>query len=90
MWWAACYSAWNGVPKLLEQWKLAGRNASFNGWGFILLELIAITTLITLIQFHRLSGFSRLALRLGASLVIAAVGTAAFALLLGVTQIGVR
>ena len=33
LWWAACYSAWSGLPKFHEQWKAAGANASLNGWS---------------------------------------------------------
>ncbi len=90
MWWTACYSAWNGIPKLASQWKMAGANRTFNGWGFTLLELIAIATLYSLFQFRGLSGFVRLAARISTSLVLAAAGTAAFALLLSITQVGVR
>lgn len=90
MWWTACYSAWNGVPKLAAQWKMAGANRSFNGWGFILLEAIAIATLCVLFQFRGLAGFARMAARIATSLVLAAAGTAAFALILSVTQTGVR
>jgi len=35
LWWTACYSAWYGIPKLAEQWKAAGANASFNGWSLL-------------------------------------------------------
>ena len=90
MWWTACYSAWNGVPKLAAQWKMAGANRSFNGWGLILLEAIAIATLCVLFQFRGLAGFARMAARIATSLVLAAAGTAAFALILSVTQTGVR
>jgi len=90
MWWTACYSAWNGVPKLAAQWRMAGANRSFNGWGFILLEAIAIATLFSVLQFRGLSGFVRLASRVASSLVLAAACTAAFALILSVAQIGVR
>lgn len=90
MWWTACYSAWNGIPKLAAQWKMAGANRTFNGWGFIFLEAIAIATLYTLFQFHGLSRFVRFATRIAISLALAVAGTAACALVLSITQIGVR
>ena len=90
MWWTACYSAWTGVPKLAAQWKMAASNRSFNGWGFILLELLAITTLYIGFQFRGLSAPTRTAARIITSLVLAAAGTMAFAVILSVTQTGVR
>ncbi len=90
MWWTACYSAWTGIPKLAAQWRMAGANRTFNGWGFIILEAIAIATLLSLFPFRGLSGLFRLGARVAASLVLAAVTTAIFALILSVTQIGVR
>ena len=58
MWWTACYSAWNGIPKLAQQWRDAGVRASLNGWGFILLEASVIVILTSLIKMRRFSGFS--------------------------------
>ena len=90
MWWTACYSAWTGVPKLAAQWKMAAANRAFNGWGFILLELLAITTLCIVFQFRGLSAPTRTAARIITALVLAAAGTMAFAVILSVTQTGVR
>ncbi len=90
MWWTACYSAWNGIPKLAHQWQQAGVRASLNGWSFLLLESTAIATLISLIKLRQLSGITRYAGRVGASLLITALVTAAFTLFLGWTQIGTR
>jgi hypothetical protein len=90
MWWTACYSAWSGIPKLAGQRRMAGANASFNGWGFILLEISALATFYSLIQFRRVSRFPRLAARITISLILMAAGTTAFALLLSMAQIGVR
>jgi hypothetical protein len=90
MWWTACYSAWNGIPKLAQQWQQAGVHASVNGWSFLLLEAAAIVTLIRLIKLRQLSGLVRYAIRTGVSLLIAVVVTGAFALFLSWTQIGTR
>lgn len=90
MWWTACYSAWNGIPKLAERWKMAGARASAYGWSFLLLEAVVILTLFSVFRFNQLSGFLRLAARLGLALLITAPVTAAFALFLSLTQIGVR
>jgi hypothetical protein len=83
MWWTACYSAWNGIPKLAERWKMAGARASAYGWSFLLLEAVVILTLFSVFRL-------RLAARLGLALLITAPVTAAFALFLSLTQIGVR
>ena len=49
LWWTACYSAWYGIPKLAEQWKAAGSNASFNGWTLIVLDAGAVALFFSLI-----------------------------------------
>ncbi len=90
MWWTACYSAWNGIPKLAQQWRDAGVHASLYGWGFLLLEVSAILTLTSVLQMRQLSGAARYIARIGASLLIAVPVTAAFALFLSWTQIGTR
>ncbi len=90
MWWAACYSAWNGIPKLAHQWQQAGVHASLNGWSFIVMETATVIMLGSVMRLRSLSGFTRNLIRFGASLVLAAVGTATFALVLSLTQIGVR
>lgn len=90
MWWTACYSAWNGIPKLAQQWRDAGVRASLNGWGFILLQAAVIVILTSMIKMRRFSGVLSYAMRIGASLLITVPFTAAFALFLGWTQIGTR
>ena len=84
LWWTACYSAWYGIPKLAEQWKLAGSNASFNGWSFIALEAATIALLFGLISLRsiELSGFFRNGVRFALSLTLTIAGTGAFALAL--------
>ncbi|HKV81518.1 MAG TPA: hypothetical protein VJP02_25450 [Candidatus Sulfotelmatobacter sp.] len=84
LWWTACYSAWYGVPKLAEQWKLAGSNASFNGWSFIAFEAATIALLFCLIRLRSIerSGFFRNGARLVLSLTFSIAGTGAFALAL--------
>jgi hypothetical protein len=80
LWWTACYSAWNGIPKLAEQWKAAGSRASFNGWSFIVLEIASITIIFALIRL-RLADmpiFFKNALRLVLSLAVTIAGTGLF------------
>lgn len=84
LWWAACYSAWSGLPKFHEQWKAAGANASLNGWSAIVLELASLILIYTAIRLHKVT-FSRLlrtTLRVAASLTITIVGTGLLALAL--------
>ena len=92
LWWTACYSAWYGVPKLAEQWKLAGSNASFNGWSFIAFEAATIAVLFTLINLRsiELSGFFKNGARFALSLTFSIVGTGAFALALSWLKQGVH
>lgn len=78
LWWAACYSAWAGIPRLTEQWRRAGSRASFFGWSVIVLELFSVAAIFSLIH-QRAAGLSRNALRLVFSLVITIAGTALFA-----------
>jgi hypothetical protein len=92
MWWAACYSAWNGIPKLAEQWRQAGTHASFYLWGFIILQVVIVATLCRLIKLRdsEISGFLKFAARLGLAFLIVLPATAGFALLLSWAQIGTR
>ena len=92
LWWTACYSAWYGVPKLAEQWKLAGSNASFNGWSFIAFEAATIALLFGLIRLRstELSGFFRGGARLALSLAFSIAGTSAFALALSWFKQGIH
>lgn len=90
MWWTACYSAWNGIPKLAQQWHDAGVRASLNGWGVILLQAAVIVILTSLLKMRSFSGVLSYAARIGASLLITVPLTTAFALFLGWTQIGTR
>jgi glucan phosphoethanolaminetransferase (alkaline phosphatase superfamily) len=84
LWWAACYSAWSGLPKFHEQWKAAGANASLNGWSAIVLELASLILVYTVIRLHRLtfSNLLRTALRVAASLTITIFATGLLALAL--------
>ena len=84
LWWTACYSAWNGIPKLAEQWKAAGTHASFNGWSVILLELASIALLFSTMRkvFSGTSKFLASASRLTLALLATIAGTGLFALAL--------
>lgn len=92
LWWTACYSAWYGVPKLAEQWKLAGSNASFNGWSFIAFEAATITLLFGLISLRSIqpSGFFRSGARLALSFTFSIAGTGAFALAISWLKQGIH
>ncbi len=82
LWWTAYYSAWSSIRKMPEQSKVASANASFNGWSFLLLEVVAIAVLFSLIRQRSgsSSGVVTSGVRLVASLFIAAAATAVFAL----------
>ena len=83
LWWAACYSAWSGIPKFAERWKTAGARASFYGWSVIVLEFSTLAVLYTAIRLGQLNSSSfRTGLRLLASLTITIVGTGLLALAL--------
>jgi hypothetical protein len=84
LWWAACYSAWSGLPKFHEQWKAAGANASLNGWSVIVLELASLILVYTAIPLRKVtfSSLLRTTLRIAASLTITIVGTGLLALAL--------
>ena len=75
LWWTACYSAWSGIPKLVEQWRAAGTRASIYGWSVITLDAASIAILSTVIRL-------RYGVRVLASLVITIGGTAVLALAL--------
>jgi hypothetical protein len=81
LWWTACYSAWNGIPKLAEQWRAAGANASFNGWILIVLDATSVAVFFSLITLRStsLSGFFKNGVRLAASLTTTILGTALLA-----------
>jgi hypothetical protein len=81
LWWTACYSAWNGIPKLADQWKAAGSRASFNGWSFIVLEIASMTIIFALIRLRlaNLPIFFKNAVRLVLSLALTIAGTGFFA-----------
>ena len=92
LWWTASYSAWSSIPKMVEQSKLASANASFNGWSFLLLEVVAIAVLFSLIR-QPANSPSRVftsGVRLIASLFIAAASTAVFALVLSWLKQGIQ
>ena len=92
LWWTACYSAWNGIPKLAEQWKAAGANASFNGWSLIALDAASVAIFFSLITLRstNLSGFFKNGARLAASLATTIAGTALFALALSWFKQGIH
>jgi Na+/phosphate symporter len=81
LWWAAKYSAFTGIPKLAAQWQTARAHAAFNGWSFIVLEVVSFLLIYIAIRSRQTHLF-RNALRLLASLVITMVGTGLFALAL--------
>jgi hypothetical protein len=84
LWWAACYSAWSGIPKMAAQWQAAGARATFNGWSFSVLDLASVVVLYTAIRLRQVN-FStafRTALRVAVSLTITIVGTGLLALAL--------
>lgn len=82
LWWTACYSAWSGIPKMAAQWRAAGTNASFNGWGFLVLEVAAIAVLFSVITLRSATGVFQNALRLVASLTLAIASTTVFTLII--------
>ena len=92
LWWTASYSAWSSIPKMAEQSKLASANSSFNGWSFLLLEVVAITVVFSLIRQRSSSssGVFTSGIRLIAALFIAAAATGVFALALSWLKQGVQ
>jgi hypothetical protein len=92
LWWTACYSAWGGIPKLTDQWRVAGARATFNGWGVIVVGVIAGAVLASAFR-ARASQRSTLlgtTLRLALSLVVTIAGTGALALVLSWLKQGVH
>lgn len=81
IWWAACYSAWAGIPRLTEQWRRAGTRASLFGWSVLLLELAGLTLVFSLIRL-RPAGVSKNAFRFAVSLIITIGSTALLAAVL--------
>ncbi len=84
LWWTASYSAWSSIPKMADQSKLASSNASFNGWGFLALEIAAFVALYTLISWRNStpSGFLKPGMRVALSLIITIAATVVFAFVL--------
>jgi hypothetical protein len=78
IWWAACYSAWSGIPKLTEQWKRAGTRAAFFGWSVLALELASLAVIFSMFR-PRSAGGSRNVLRLATALIITIAATALLA-----------
>ena len=92
LWWTACYSAWQGIPKLAAQWRAAGARASFNGWCVIILELSSMALLFTILRL-RFSNASRspwVVPRVILSFVITIAGTTVLALVLSLVKQGMR
>jgi hypothetical protein len=81
LWWAACYSAWSGIPKLAAQWRAAGTHASFYGWSLIVLELLSSLLIYSLFRTRQSTLFQN-AVRLVGSLAITLVATGLIALAL--------
>ena len=92
LWWTACYSAWYGIPKLTEQWKTAGADASFNGWSLIALDAASVAVFFSLITLRStsLSGLFKNGARLAASLATTIAGTALLALALSWLKQGIH
>jgi hypothetical protein len=92
LWWTACYSAWQGIPKLANQWNAAGSRATLNGWSVIVLELSSIAVLFSLMRLRSpdRSGLLRNAPRLILSFVIAIAATGFFALALSWVKQGIE
>jgi hypothetical protein len=92
LWWTACYSAWGGIPKLADQWRAAGARATFNGWGVIVVGVIAAAVLASAfrVRENQRSPLLRTTLCLAISLLVTIAGTGAFALVLSWLKQGVR
>jgi hypothetical protein len=92
LWWTACYSAWRGIPKLADQWRAAGARATLNGWGLIVVGVIAAAVLTSVFSVRpsQPSPLLRTALRFALSLVLTIAGTGAFALVLSWLKQGVH
>jgi len=82
LWWTAKYSALTGIPKLAEQWTVAGTRASLYGWSFLAFEAASLFTLFGVTR----SRFLGRAGRFVASLTITAAGTGLLALALSVIK----
>ena len=84
LWWTACYSAWRGIPKLADQWRAAGARATLNGWGVIVVGIIAAAFLSTVFRVRQSQGspLLRTTLSLALSLVVTLAGTGVFVLVL--------
>jgi hypothetical protein len=84
LWWTASYSAWSSIPKMADQAKAAGWNATFNGWSFFVLDATAVIALFSLIRLRDWSpsGLLKTGVRLALSLVIAIAATGVFVLAL--------
>lgn len=79
LWWAACYSAWSGIPKLEAQWQRAGTRASLFGWSVVVLELASFLVIFGLLR-RRSVGLLKNAFRIVLSVIITAAGTGSLAL----------
>jgi hypothetical protein len=81
LWWAACYSAWYGIPKYARQWKAAGSRVSLYGWGLIMLEAASIAVIFSLTapRSNAPSRFFRNGVRFTGSIAVTIVGTALLA-----------
>jgi len=92
LWWTACYSAWQGIPKLAAQWRAAGARASSNGWCVIILEFLSIALLFSILRLRTANASGSLwpVLRVILSVVITIAGTTVFALVLSLVKQGIR
>ena len=84
LWWTACSSAWRGIPKLADQWRAAGARATLNGWGVMVVGIIAAAFLSTVFRVRQSQGspLLRTTLSLALSLVVTLAGTGVFVLVL--------
>ena len=92
LWWTACYSAWRGIPKLADQWTAAGTRATFNGWGVIVVGVVAAAVLSGVFRLRQgqRPTLLRTTLFLALSLLVTFAGTGAFALVLSWLKQGVN
>ena len=92
LWWTACYSAWRGIPKLADQWRAAGARSTLNGWGVIVVGVIAAAVLASVfgVRPSQRSPLLSTILCLALSLLVTIAGTGAFALVLSWLKQGVH
>jgi mannose/fructose/N-acetylgalactosamine-specific phosphotransferase system component IIC len=77
---------------LADQWRAAGARATFNGWGVIVVGVIAAAVLASAFRVResQRTPLLRTTLCLAISLLVTIAGTGAFALVLSWLKQGVR